>query len=78
MKVVNITQPKSVSKNTVLCLEKMLEEAKEGKLQSFIGISMYNDMNMEHVLAGDVYGHYIAYMGMLSDFQIDFKKIFEE
>lgn len=66
------------NQNTIETLELMLKEAKEGKLQSFIGVSMYEDMNMETVQAGSVYDHYIAFMGMLSDFKIDFKRCYEE
>jgi len=79
MKVVNfIPVGNQVCQNTIETLELMLKEAKEGKLQSFIGITLYNNMDMEHVKAGAVYDNYISFMGMLSDFQIDFKDDYEE
>lgn len=79
MKIVDFNkQQNNISYSTIEALEDMLKDAKEGKMQSFICIPLYSNMNMEIVYGGKIYDNYVSYMGMLSDFQIDFKKQYEE
>ena len=68
----------SVCHHTIDTLELMLEQAKEGKLQSFVGISLDNDMDMKQIYAGKPYNNYVSYLGMLTDLQIDFKMHYED